>query len=163
MSWEATQNLEKFYIKRLNTLSPFGYNLTEGGEGSQGMKMSEESRLKLSISKKGTRHTDEAKRKVSIANIGKIVSPETRRRMSESNKGQKPSELAKEMAARLKRVPVDCFDSESNLVASFISVKSAVIWLGGISSAKNEITDCCKGKRANARGYTWKYKEVVND
>jgi group I intron endonuclease len=38
-------DLEKFYIKKLNTISPNGYNLTEGGNGGI---QSEETRLKIS-------------------------------------------------------------------------------------------------------------------
>ena len=39
---------ETFWIKKINTYKPNGYNLTFGGEGLQGFKMSKESKDKLS-------------------------------------------------------------------------------------------------------------------
>ena len=45
ISDEALNAVEKWKIKQLQTLSPKGYNLTEGGEGG---KHSEETRQKLS-------------------------------------------------------------------------------------------------------------------
>lgn len=46
---EEADNFEKILIKQLDTRNPlFGYNLTDGGEGSCGHKLSEEARQKLS-------------------------------------------------------------------------------------------------------------------
>lgn len=41
-SCDEAHTLEKFYIAMFNTKVPFGYNLTDGGEGVTGFKMPED-------------------------------------------------------------------------------------------------------------------------
>ena len=71
------------------------HNRTDGGEGSSGAIMSEESRKKMSEAKKGENNpnygkprTEETKTKISKLNKGKLRSDEFRRRMSEVNTGK---------------------------------------------------------------------------
>ena len=54
---------EVFHIARLNTVTPNGYNLTIGGEGSLGWVPSEECRKKISIANSGRERTKEANEK----------------------------------------------------------------------------------------------------
>lgn len=61
--------LEKEYIVKFDSLKN-GYNLTEGGEGTRGYKWSEESKKRLSNSKKGITHSDETRRKMSESKKG---------------------------------------------------------------------------------------------
>ena len=70
------------------------YNLTEGGDGSKGMKRSDETRKKMSESHKmkssnwkGHHPSEESKKKMSESHKGKHHSDETRKKMSESHKG----------------------------------------------------------------------------
>ena len=67
-------------------------NLTDGGEGSSGAVISEETRSKQSAARKGRTCTEEHKRKVSEALKGKIISEETRKKLSEAHKGKTLSE-----------------------------------------------------------------------
>lgn len=61
--------LERFYIRKFDTYCN-GYNLTEGGSGTSGFVVSEETRKLLSRKRKG-----------------RVVSEETRRKISEAQKG----------------------------------------------------------------------------
>ena len=45
-------NLEKYYISKLNTFAPNGYNLTKGGQGCIGMIHDNETREKISLANK---------------------------------------------------------------------------------------------------------------
>lgn len=115
---ELLDSYEIEAIKIHNTLSPTGYNLTEGGTGgipakevcqkmsesrkgqsawNKGISPSEETKKKISVAMQGENnhfygknHTKEAKEKMSIAHTGKIISKESRDRMSESQKKRPP-------------------------------------------------------------------------
>ena len=77
---------ERDMIALYDCMSPYGYNLTEGGEGC---KCSEETRLKLSNTRKGIPRSEETKIKISNAQKGIPLSEETRLKMSEAKKGVK--------------------------------------------------------------------------
>ena len=70
---------EAYYIDKLGTLVPNGYNLTTGGERGT---FSHESRKKNSESNKGRIRSQESRRKQSESMKGHIVSLETRQKLS---------------------------------------------------------------------------------
>ena len=78
----------------------YGYNLTEGGDGSP--NPSKETRIKMSeAAKKRPKkpHTKETKEKISLAKKGKKIKPfseETKKRMSIGHKGLKHTLESKE-------------------------------------------------------------------
>jgi group I intron endonuclease len=109
---ERAYELEIFYIKKYNTKAPFGYNLTDGGDGIFGWQPSDEYRKECSERAKelhknkkvgmyGKKHNDETKRKMSEASkgnkncLGRILSEETKLKISTSNKGKTVSESTK--------------------------------------------------------------------
>ena len=93
---------ERHYIKELNTISPNGYNLTDGGEGSipceetrEKMRKSHANRVvheywRQQISKglMGHKHSDETKEKIRQARINNPIVPseENRRKINEKIK-----------------------------------------------------------------------------
>lgn len=93
---------EMYYIKKLNTKTPNGYNMTDGGDGANGLSWSEESKRKQSERFKGKNHpnygkcfSEEHKRNISKALKGRKFTEEWRRKQSESHKGKKQSEETK--------------------------------------------------------------------
>ena len=76
ISDEALNAVERWKIRQLHTLSPGGYNLTEGGEGNS--NPSDETRQKLSEAKTGENHPM----------YGKPLPEETKRKLSEVLKGE---------------------------------------------------------------------------
>lgn len=77
----STQQLderERFWIAKLKTLNPNGYNMTLGGQGCHGF-----------------RHSNETKRHLSEVNKGKVFSEKTRQRMSKSATGRRLTDEAK--------------------------------------------------------------------
>ena len=96
---EELDEWEQYYIKFYDTLYPNGYNLQEGGRGGV---PSDETRKKISETKKGKPMSEEQKKKISEAKkgekhhfFGKKLSEEHRRKMSESHKGKQLSEETK--------------------------------------------------------------------
>jgi group I intron endonuclease len=90
LSWEEACDKERYYILQLNTKTPHGMNMTNGGDGIYGLKHTEESKKKMSESHMGKaigkdnpmygkpgavlgrKHTEEEKRKISESKKGKI-------------------------------------------------------------------------------------------
>lgn len=79
----AAKAKEVFYIEKFNTYN-FGYNATKGGDGNNGIIMSEKSNRARSKKLKGKKksaetiakfkqrkHTDESRQKISMSHIGK--------------------------------------------------------------------------------------------
>jgi group I intron endonuclease len=62
-SKEEMDFVEMFYIALLNTKSPQGYNLTDGGEGCPGHTVSVEGRLRMISSHLGKKQTEETKKR----------------------------------------------------------------------------------------------------
>ena len=76
-------------------------NRTDGGEGSSGVIISEETRRKISEASKGRTLSEEHKRKLIEANKGKTHSEESKRKMSEAHKN--PSEETKRKMSEAKK------------------------------------------------------------
>ena len=72
---KALDERESYWIEKLQSMHPLGYNFRGGGNGGA--------------------HTEEVKRKMSLAKIGKPLSPEHVENMSAALRGRKLSEEAK--------------------------------------------------------------------
>ena len=93
--------LEKFFIAVLKSKKPYGYNLTDGGEGTVGYHLSSESRAKISAKNSvallgnkntlGYHHTSKSRAKISVACKGKPKSLEWCAKISAMFKGRKKS------------------------------------------------------------------------
>lgn len=73
------ENREKFWIKKLNTISPHGYNETVGGFHLFGIE-------NLFFNK---HHSKETKEKISVSNYGRVHSPEEIEKRKIINSGNK--------------------------------------------------------------------------
>ncbi len=82
---------EIYFIKKYNTKSPFGYNLTDGGEGVVNYKHSKETKNKM----RGRKRTKEARQKMRVShkglsyNIGRKASAVTCKKISNALIGRK--------------------------------------------------------------------------
>jgi len=83
--------LEKHYIRLFNSNDrDFGYNLTNGGDGSLGLIHSQKTKNSISKKLKGVPKKEETKKKFSIIHKGKTVSVDSCKKISESKKGSIP-------------------------------------------------------------------------
>jgi len=100
---EELNTWEQYYIEEFNTKIPFGYNLTDGGEGKQGYKLSQEQKDKISNSLIGKyvgenagfygyKHTEETKKtsgkKISDKLKGKPKTKTHKNNLSLANMGK---------------------------------------------------------------------------
>jgi group I intron endonuclease len=104
--------LERFWIKVINTQSPNGYNLEEGGSSKGEMAKSTKEKLrKANLEKKLTEKT---KAKIAIANTGRFPSEETKAKLRESRSKQKPPMLGKKISDETKKKISDTKKGEKN-------------------------------------------------
>lgn len=122
-------NFEKILIKQLNTRNPlFGYNLTDGGEGVCGHKVSEETRHKLS---------ELAKLRVGEKN------PMFGRR--------KGNIVLKKLHARLNNI--NQYSLDGNFITTWPSAAAAS---KALNIHAPDISGCCRGEKKSAGGFMWK-------
>ena len=97
---ESAKMIERMLIKEHNSKVPYGYNLTDGGDGTLGMAKSQEHILKIKESNKKAWENSELRKalgeKISVARKGK---PNGRKGIPNGRKGIPHSE---EHAARIK-------------------------------------------------------------
>lgn len=140
---------EIYWIARIGTLAPNGYNLCYGGDNTKGYHHKMESRERMSVTKKrarimqgknnhfyGKRHTDETRKKMSE----KWQSGE--RFMTEENK-EKMRKAHYTKGVRNKTTGEE-----------FTSVKLAA---EKYNLKDTHISRVCKGKRKRTGGFEWEY------
>lgn len=155
--------LESYLIRFYNSDNPeYGYNLTSGGDNT---KLSDETRNKMSESRKGKNHwnygkhwSEEIKQKISNSNLGhtspnkgKHMSELSKKKISESNKGQHYS-----VATEFKSREVVQITLQGEFVKEYKTISLAEKEIG-MNSGK--ISAVCRGKRKTAGGFKWMYKE----
>jgi group I intron endonuclease len=120
-NWELLCLAEQEAIEKFKTKSPSGYNLTDGGDGIAGFKLSDATKHKMSIAgklrmsnphereitigflRKNHPLTAESYKKISDANKGKKRSKETRDKISEKAKGRIASEETREKLSKIHK------------------------------------------------------------
>ena len=95
IDWEDACKIEKLLIEKYGR-KDLGLgnlvNMTDGGEGTFGLIMSEEARQKLREKHTGKTHTEESKKKMSEIHTGKTHTEESKNKLREINIGKKLSE-----------------------------------------------------------------------
>lgn len=97
------KEMETYFIDHYNSLVPYGYNMTKGGNGCLGHKHSKKTKQKISQKQKGrpsfhkgSNLSEEHKKKISESNKNKKKGPHTlerKQKLSEANKGKKRKEI----------------------------------------------------------------------
>lgn len=152
--------LEQEYIKKFNTRNnKYGYNMTDGGDGSFNIIVTQETRDKLSKAGKGKKRSLETRQKLSLSKLGKRPTQETLIKLSISHLGHRPNENQKralQLGSISRLTPIYCEDEFGNRI-DFNSIKSA--------SKKFNIPRLNKSFKQIAEnhwkcgGYYWYYKE----
>lgn len=154
----GAKSAEKLWIAELKTFAyengNLGYNETRGGDGTLGMKHSNETRKFLSEINSGSLHPNFGK---VGANKGRKFSKETKEKMKNAHLGKKRrAEFCKKFSDQQKR-PVLQLTLDNELVKEFASLNDACL---SIKNGKKSaiIAECCRKKREIAYGFKWKFK-----
>jgi hypothetical protein len=143
-TWEDCCELEELLIseygrKDLGTGNLV--NLTNGGEGCVGQKMSIESREKMSIANKGRKLSEETKLKIGKAQIGRTATKETKAKLSLAKKGIALSDEHKEKLRLSKQNISDETRAKMSIAQKNMSQET-----------KDKISKGKKGKTSNRKG-----------
>ena len=184
---DVLDDRERYWISKLNTLEPHGYNISNGGR-----KLFGENNPFY-----GKQHTEETKNIISEKNTGRKATEEERKMRSEINKGYNNPFYGKHHSDETKRKiketsmtngsyerlsermklhnPNDgtlfskvtiMLNEKFDILDVFESAKKAgeYIQSKGLSKAKfpsNSITDVCRGIQKSAYGFYWTYLNPV--
>ena len=138
---KQAQALERIYIISLDAKAPNGYNLTDGGEGTQGYHLNEETKKRIG-------------EKISVIRKGIVFSEEHKKALSVARKQMLKTKVEKGEKLPAKRKPVLQFDKDGNFIKRFESATDAYNELGIC-----HITSVCNGCRKIAGGFVWKWGE----
>ena len=125
----------------LDAKAPNGYNLTDGGEGTQGYHLDEETKKRIG-------------EKISVIRKGIVFSEEHKKALSMARKQMLKIKIEKGEKLPAKRKPVLQFDKDGNFIKRFESATDAYNELGIC-----HITSVCNGCRKMAGGFVWKWGE----
>ena len=143
---DELNNKEIYWINKLNTKAPNGYNILDGGNGTKGFHHSKET--KLILKQKSTGNTNA---------LGKHnISVEGKKNMLLAHKG-KPSSFknknhtleAKEKISKKHSKQVMCIETKEIYPSSIIASQKLKI--------TNHIGRCCRGERKTCGGYHWSW------
>lgn len=147
---------ERYYIKKLNTRFPNGYNMCDGGRGCSGWKMPEEQRRKLSENRKGEKCYFYGKKPW---NTGKKLSKEFCDAVSKGLKGKtkgiKKSDDHKRKIGLAHAIAVIQLTLDGEFVKEWESAAEA----GRHGYNFSHICACCRGERKKHKGFKWMFKE----
>ena len=160
-----------------------GYNVSKGGEGTIGVKPTEESkqknriahlgkkasletRKKISESNKGKhniKRTEEQKKKISEATKKAMQNPEIRKRLSETHSGKNHRNYGKHLSEEIKRKISKTEKGKHKKGKKVMCIETNKIY-DNITIAHNKtkingycIGQVCLGKRKTAGKLHWKY------
>lgn len=129
---DSEQEALEFEVKligkygRANTGSGILTNLTDGGEGIRGWKLTEEQRAFRVIASTGRRHTEATKAKMREQALGRGHSDETRTKISKMQIGRKASEETKAKMSASQTGRVHSEESKKKMSQSRLNRKKAL-------------------------------------
>lgn len=137
-------NKEIYWIKKLNTKAPNGYNILDGGNGAKGLHHTQETKDILRLKSTGNSNalgkhniSVEGKRNMLLAHKGKPSSFKNKKHTLEARKNLSINHSKQVM----------CLETKVIYPSSLIASKKLKI--------TNHIGRCCNGERKTCGGYHW--------
>lgn len=180
---DAIHEREIYWIKQINTKSPNGYNMTDGGEGSFNRILSDETKEKIRNATIGKKHSKETRKKQSESTKKRYENSYEREKISLSMKNNKEAiekatlniqiynqsvskeeklkHVSKATESRSKPVIATDLNNPENIM-EFKSVREASRWIrentSFIKACHTNISKACRGKLDFIYGYKWTFK-----
>jgi hypothetical protein len=152
-----------------------GFNIRKIAESCQGLKRSEETKLKMSLAHKGRVVSDETKEKISKANKGKPskikgtkLNPKHVEKVRQANLGKKRSpEICKMISEQKLGKKLGIEHVNSKIIYQYDKNWNYIReWYGAgeimreLNIQQVNITKVCRGERNFAGGFIWSYEII---
>lgn len=138
---------EQFYIRQFDAVEN-GYNITFGGDGLTGMRLSEETKRKIG----------EANRQKNYPGNSEVlrayVSQHGAWNKGKSLAGEHLRKITEERQRRCNKSILACDPHTHEVALTFVSCTAAAKFFG---VSKEVISRCAHGGRKTAAGYEWRY------
>lgn len=141
---------EQFYIRQFDTVN-HGYNITLGGDGLTGMKLSEETKRKIGEANRQKKYPGNA------AALKKYISQHGAWNKGKSLAGEHLRKITEERRQRCNKPIFACNPQTHKVVLTFPSCTVAAKSCG---VSKNVISRCAHGGRKTSCGYEWRYADA---
>ena len=164
ISSDQIEEREIYYIKYFKEKGYPLVNATGGGDGQK--HMSEETKRKISLSRKGIKLSQAHKDVLRLASTGKKQTEEVCVKMSKSltgkNAGKTQSEEIKNHLRNISttKKSVIQFSLNGGYQNTFSSLKEAFVTTGIYQTS---IVKCCKNIYKNAGGFLWKFSDDTKE
>jgi hypothetical protein len=162
--WDTEQEALDHEQLLISCFRDLGYklcNLSDGGKGNAGIQMSDETKEKISVAKKGTPAwnkgiplTEECKQKLSEAMIGRPSWNKDKKHTEEHSKKVGLAKIGNLNCLKYKIVGVN---KKTNERIEFIGAKA----LNSAGFQHTAVYMCITGKRKSHKGYVW-FKEGLD-
>lgn len=93
--------LEILLIQQYETKAPLGYNMTDGGHGTQGRPQTAEAKRRISLAGKGRQVSEDTRARIRAAHLGKVLTTEHREKLAKSKIGKNLPPRSAEHCARI--------------------------------------------------------------
>lgn len=163
---------EQHYIDLYDSYNN-GYNCTKKAGSSLGIKLSEETRIKISNSHLGQKCSDETKNKISKRHKGRKFSKEHKLKISKANKGKTLSVETKTKIGETQKIlglkkgknnsaynptPIAQYDLQGNLIKKW---KDRMEIRESVEFNIRQVVQACLNKIKTSGGYVWKFETAL--
>lgn len=138
---------ERFYIQKFDTVRN-GYNITCGGDGLFGVKLSEETKRKIGAANHKNPHPGTGE------HLYKYVAEHGAWNKGKKLTGEHLRKVTEERQRRCNKTILACDPTTHTVVMTFESCTVAANFFG---VSKTVISRCAKGGRKTSAGYEWRY------
>lgn len=163
---ERLNKLEKFYIKKFNSLKPNGYNMVPGGTNGAGLDkgkpVEQYDLLGNFIAKYRSAHEASRQTNINYSSICACCRNEISHVKEYQWKYEDSDKKIKVIALQditLTKTPIWQFDLKGNFIQEYSSLKEAFEKTG---APKASISKACNHKGWTSKNYFWCYKNDIN-
>ena len=148
-SYEELNVAERKWIRKLNSVAPYGYNLSWGGEKATGYIHTSETIRLIAAANRGQKRTAKQRERMSRVAQARKLTDRGRMKLSASRRGNTNRRPPKQ---------VDQYNLNGEFITSFQSLTAANMSFSNPPGLRN-ISAVCRKKKSTCAGFIWRFKD----